>query len=180
VVYRLLLLGAHQVANAACALEAAEVLQGLGFPTTEEQRRSALAKTRHPGRMEVLGGRPIIVLDGAHNPAGMEALRAALDRFPAKRRILVLGILEDKDIQNMVRTIVSRDTVLVATQSRSPRAARTEEIAGAVDGTPLSLAEIPDVSKALDFAMGVAGQDDLICVTGSLTTVAEAREVLCV
>ncbi|MCX7634894.1 MAG: bifunctional folylpolyglutamate synthase/dihydrofolate synthase, partial [Syntrophales bacterium] len=95
---RCALRGAHQVRNAALAVGAAEMLVREGFPIREEAVRRGLEAVRWPGRLEVVARDPLVVLDGAHNPAGMATLRRALrECFTFRRLLVVFGALQDKD-----------------------------------------------------------------------------------
>ncbi|MEK7273860.1 MAG: folylpolyglutamate synthase/dihydrofolate synthase family protein, partial [Candidatus Desantisbacteria bacterium] len=100
--------GAHQLQNAACAVLAAEVLEGQGVKINDSQIPFALAHTCWPGRLQVIEQKPLIIVDGAHNPAGARVLRQAInDCFTYDQLILVLGILDDKDQTVMMRELIA-------------------------------------------------------------------------
>ena len=161
-------------------LGVAAVSAFLGDREIDEQIvREAFANVRSPGRTEVLRRRPAVIVDGAHNPDAAQALRAAVEEsFTWERLVLVLGMLGDKDIAGVAGTLVPMADVVVATKPDSPRAATTEQIAkevAALGTEPLSAATVPG---AVAQAMEQASEADLIVVTGSFYTVAEARELV--
>lgn len=176
---RVPLLGWHQCENAALAVATADLLRGRGFAITPTALRRGLAQAHWPGRLEVLGRRPLIVVDGAHNVDSAAKLAQALvDCFPARRRILMLGTSRDKDIPGIVGALAPVADCMVATASAHPRAAEPATIAAAARerGLPVELAE--DAPAALAHARAVARPGDLICATGSLFIVAAVREAL--
>lgn len=122
--------GEHQLVNALLAIRAAEVLREQGWSIGEENIRRGLAQAQWPGRLEVVGTNPLIVLDGAHNPAGMEALAHWLaKKKPTVRRvILVIGMLDDKDRLQATRFISSLVDVVIITKPNSARAKDWSEL----------------------------------------------------
>jgi dihydrofolate synthase/folylpolyglutamate synthase len=176
---RLGLAGSHQVLNASLSLAAAEMLLEMGFPLKEEHLRNGLAETKWPGRLERVGGSPPILLDGAHNPGGTRVLKQALEEeFPRRRLILVLGIMADKEIPKMMPNLVPLADLLILTRPHMERAASLELLRKHVSPWEKPTLEIADVGGALEKAMGEAGREDLVVVTGSLYTVGEARAYL--
>jgi dihydrofolate synthase/folylpolyglutamate synthase len=166
------LLGSYQLANAVLALEAA---RALGEPAlTEEALRAGLAKTRWPGRMELLHQSPYVILDGAKNPAGVRALRTALAPLDYERLILVFGVSDRKDAETMIREIVPVADSVIVTRAAF-RGIDPEFLASLIRpyGVPRAVAPTPD--RAMDAALAQAHPNDLICVTGSLFLVGEVR-----
>ena len=182
------LLGRHQIENAALALGAIEGLKLRGIQVAEKHLRKGLEKATWPGRLEVLncvnpkGEDRRIVLDGAHNPAATRCLRNALLEgvIPYRRIILVLGILKDKDVKRMVAEIVPLCKEVVVTSPRTERALDKNLLRKEVlNYLPSNRVRIGDgVGGALQSALEIANSDDLICVTGSLYTVGEAKSAL--
>lgn len=171
------LLGAHQADNLALALAALEVLAARGWQLSEADVRRGIAATFWPGRLERCGSAPTVVLDGAHNPHASRVLAAALrDRFTYRRLWLVLGILGDKDAHSILADLVPLAHRLVLTASASVRALAPADLLAVAQRYPaVAAVTAPSVSSALDLALAEAGPEDLVCVTGSLTTVGEAR-----
>jgi dihydrofolate synthase/folylpolyglutamate synthase len=175
------LLGIHQGENIAVSLAAVEQMQMQGVFLTDADIVKGVEVASNPGRMEIVAESPTILLDGAHNPGGIKVLVEALTQdFTYKHLILVFGVLKDKDIPPMVAMIVPIADCIIVTKSSSPRAydpVLLKEQITAVD--PLKEVVVTSsVPEAVDFARRHARRKDLICVTGSLFTVGEARQYL--
>jgi dihydrofolate synthase/folylpolyglutamate synthase len=174
--------GAFQADNAAIALAAAEAFTGA--PLDDDVVRDAFARVRSPGRLEVVARQPLVLLDGAHNVAGAEALRGALsEEFATGARSLVIGLLREKDPHEMLAAlgIDEVEGVVVCCRPPSPRALDPEAIAkAAIDmGVGEDRVEVVDtVAQAIGAAYLATPVDGQIVVTGSLYTVGAARSVL--
>ncbi|MEW5767012.1 MAG: folylpolyglutamate synthase/dihydrofolate synthase family protein [bacterium] len=165
------LAGEYQVKNAALAVGAYELL---GFPL--HHLKKGLLGTRWPGRLQVVSRNPFIVLDGAHNPSAARELRHNLKKlFLFDRLVIILGILGDKDIEGIIRELIrlSPDTILLV-KPACDRAIPTTEIARVVERYTDHFELVGQMDQALKAACQMAGDKGLICVTGSLYTVAEA------
>jgi dihydrofolate synthase/folylpolyglutamate synthase len=167
--------GAHQALNAMSAIVAAEVF--LGQEVDEDALREALAGATSPGRLEVVARRPLVVLDGAHNPDAARALAEALpEAFVWRRLHLVIAVLEAKDVAGIVTALAPRTARAYAAANSNPRSRSAAELAEACRAGGIGeVEEHPSVGAALDAAGAAAAEDDLILVTGSLYTVADAR-----
>jgi dihydrofolate synthase / folylpolyglutamate synthase len=176
---RLGLAGSHQVLNASLALAAAEILMEEGFPINEERVREGMAGAKWPGRLELVGDSPRVLLDGAHNPAATRALKKALqEEFPRKRLIMVLGIMADKEIPKMMSNLIPLVDLLFLSRPQMDRAASLEILRKNASIWRKPTWEVADVGTAVETAMAKAGKKDLVVVTGSLFTVGEARAFL--
>jgi len=170
------LLGEFQATNVALGVGAAEALAG---PASEEVLASALDSLTSPGRLEVVAQNPLTVLDGAHNPAGVAAVLATLrDTFHFDRLLVVCGVLGDKDLDGIIAPLAAAADAFWATEPAQPRAAPATGVADVAERHGASPIEEPDVTAAVEDAREEADKSDLVLVTGSLTTVAEAREAL--
>jgi dihydrofolate synthase / folylpolyglutamate synthase len=168
------LYGPHQVLNATAAVVAGEAL--LGRALSEEALRQALAAVSVPGRLEVVSRHPLVVLDGAHNPQAARVLAAGLsDAFTWQRLHVVIGVLDRKDLEGIVEPLGLRAHVAYACRNSNPHSRPAEEVAAACDRAGLPATSHDSVEEALSAAEAAAGPDDLILVTGSLYTVADAR-----
>ena len=176
--YEVSLLGDHQRENAAVAIQAFRVLQTQDGRFTEAALREALRETVWPGRFEAMDiGRVRIRIDGAHNPAGIAALRTALDDyFPKDRRVFLLGILRDKDIDTMLRTLLRLEDRVMLTRPDSERAADPRELATKATAQEVRVKANPE--KALAEALTMVSDDSLLVVTGSLYLVGRIRALL--
>lgn len=170
----LALRGAFQRPNLAIALAGAELVTG--GPLDPEPLRGAIRGVRMPGRLELFPGRPDVLLDGAHNPAGMEAMVASLPAELAGRRpVAVVSVLGDKDAGAMVGAL--RDVVaeIVATRSSHARAVPAEALAARAREAGVPSRAVDDPGAALDEARALAGPDGAVLVAGSLYLLADLR-----
>ncbi|MSO79847.1 MAG: bifunctional folylpolyglutamate synthase/dihydrofolate synthase, partial [Acidimicrobiia bacterium] len=173
--------GAHQADNAVAAITAVECF--LGRALDIDLVREVLGSVTSPGRLEVLGHDPLVLLDGAHNVAGARALAAALaEGFPSTPRTLVVGLLREKDPSEMLEALgVTAAARLVCCRPPSPRARPPEELADAAAelGMERDRIEVVDaVDDALARAFELTAASDQIVVTGSLYVVGAARSAL--
>jgi dihydrofolate synthase/folylpolyglutamate synthase len=186
--------GNYQGINTGVALAALELLGQFGFAVGDDTIRDNLPKVAWPGRLEhfclarkdnsrVECGSPDSIhylLDGAHNPAGVESLRAALvDDFEYERLILMWAAMEDKDINKTLPLVAPLADTLILTRVDYDRSADPENLQKAL---PIEL-QIKAVCEsslpaALDRAADLAGDNDLICIAGSLYMIGEARKML--
>jgi dihydrofolate synthase/folylpolyglutamate synthase len=167
--------GAHQGDNAAVALAAVEAF--FGRPLHEDVVREAFAAVEVPGRFEVVGRGPMVVLDGAHNPDGARAAAATLVDFSfAGDRLLVVGMNKGRDAVEMLEALDVRSArAVVATAADWVRAMPPAEIADAARSLGVDVEVVASVPDALARAIAVASEDDLVLVAGSLYVVGEAR-----
>jgi dihydrofolate synthase/folylpolyglutamate synthase len=178
---QLALVGRHQAANAAVALATLEELRGHGYELPEAAVRRGLAQVRWPARVEVIGRRPTIVLDAAHNVASAEALAAVLEEsLSVARRILVFGTTRDKDFRGMLEVLLPRfDEVILTRYWSNPRSVAPEEldtVAGELSGVRRQVC--PDPATAWRAASHLATPDDLVCIAGSFFIAAEMRAAI--
>ena len=172
------LAGAHQKLNAALALATVEVLQKR-IPVAENAIHAGLAGVEWPGRLQLIqktNGQKIL-LDGAHNLAGAEVLREALEQnFPAKKRTLILGILQDKNWREICRQIAPLAGKIIAVPVASERTANPAELAA--ECRAANPAAEMAVAQSLQEALQASSGDDFVVVTGSLYLAGEALELL--
>jgi dihydrofolate synthase/folylpolyglutamate synthase len=169
--------GSHQVENALLALGAVEAFFGRRVDTDVLQE--AWGAIRLIGRCEVIRRHPTVVLDGAHNPDGAAALHEALSEFPpASRRIVVFGALQDRDVGAMLAALgVQPGDLVLACEPDSERAMDPTDVEFVVAGMGIDSEVVRDPASALERALSVAGDDDLVVVTGSIYTVGEVGRV---
>ena len=169
------LLGRHQYRNAALALAAVEILRRKGFRVTDADMKEGLKTPHWPGRMHTVSRNPLLMLDGAHNPAAIKTLLRSVTRdIEYERLILVLGVMGDKDISKIVREIVPAADYVICTRPEYYRAAPPETLGKAAFRLWKGGEVCPRLTDALKRAKELAGPEDLILVTGSLFTVGEA------
>lgn len=171
--------GAYQVMNAGTALAALELLKKENIVVDESSIRKGLKSTNWPGRLELLDKNPLLIMDGAHNPAAMKKLSESLpDYFHYRKLIIVVGMLADKDTGAMLSDILPLADKVVFTKPTLPRAAEPAELADfAVKYLNLDkdYHVIDEHGRAIDLALEIAGPEDAVLVTGSLYTVSDVR-----
>lgn len=174
--------GVHQFANAATALMAIELLQTYyAFYFDEEAIRKGLAEAFNPGRLEQVFEKPIILLDGAHNPHGMRAVARSIPKLYAYRNMtLLLSIMQDKAAEEMLDAILPLAHRAVVTRAKNHRAMDprqlAEKIRGKKEGIPIYIVEEAD--EAAKEALRITEKEDLLLVTGSLYLLESIREGL--
>ncbi|MCF3963566.1 bifunctional folylpolyglutamate synthase/dihydrofolate synthase [Streptomyces fuscigenes] len=184
------LYGAHQAQNAACALAAVEAFCGVGRDGDEtldiDRVRSAFAGASSPGRLELVGRDPVVLLDAAHNPAGARATAEGLrEAFGSTTLIGVLAPSADKDVRGVLLALEPVLSEVVATENSSPRAMPAADVAALareVFGAD-RVRVVPDLGEAVDAAAATARKAGApgaagVLVTGSVVTVGEAGLLL--
>jgi dihydrofolate synthase / folylpolyglutamate synthase len=171
--------GAHQGDNAALALTAVEAFSG--SPLTDVEVANAFGAVRHPGRMEVLQREPLVMLDGAHNPAGARALiRALNDEFTANPgRILIVGFLNGRNAIDMLNALDARAAkAVIICAPPSLRAQHPADVADAARSIGANPIVSVGIEEAIARALSMADEDDCVVICGSLYLVAAARDHL--
>ena len=178
------LIGEHQAANAALVVAAIEELRRLGLHIPDKAVAAGLAEVHWPARLEVVGRKPLVLLDCAHNVASAQALVATLQTsFPpaaAGRRLLIFAGSRDKDLRGMFEILVPFfDRVFLTRFVSNPRCVLPEQAIDMVpmDGRP-KVALCGDAADAWKQVRGAAGADDLVCITGSVFLAGEMLPIL--
>jgi len=172
------LLGEYQGENISLAIATIEQLQSKGLYLSNDCIEKGISEAFNPGRMEIVSEKPMILLDGAHNPAGMKMLSQSLKKdFTYDRFILVLGILEDKNIENMLSEIIPLSDTVIVTKSNSIRACNPKDIKEKIEkqGYKKDVIVFDSIPESIQYAESIATLKDLVCVSGSLFTIGEAR-----
>ena len=204
------LIGDHQIENASTAMAAVEALGMSGIFIPPEAVKEGLAKTSWPGRFEIVRKSPLIILDGAHNPAAAKVLKETLvnlshrnsfsislppegnyrslspggreGSLPTAGRgegvnlILILGILNDKDISGIVKELVPLAREVVVTRPQTERAMEPDDLAREVRRYTPNVTVRRRVKNALSYALKQASTEDTILLAGSIYLVGEARK----
>ena len=174
------LVGRHQVENCAAAIGSLEVLAGKGvIKIDNELIVNALADIRCPARIEVISEEPLTIVDTAHTVASMKILRESIkESFSFRRLVLVIGLSSDKDIEGVLKEIVSISNDLIFTRTGNPREADPKQmLAIAKRFAHNNLMVIEDIDDALQEAKEIANADDLICITGSFFLAGKVKEL---
>jgi dihydrofolate synthase/folylpolyglutamate synthase len=170
--------GQYAARNAGAGAVAVEAFTGHALDA--ETLHAGLARLQTPGRLEVIGHQPTLLLDGAHNPDGAAALAEELPRFFRWERLhVVLAVSANKDVPGVVGPIASLADVVYATRNESVRSVEPDAIAGEARAAGATTVEAyPNVADAVAAARAAAGPRDLVLVAGSLFTVADAKRAL--
>jgi dihydrofolate synthase/folylpolyglutamate synthase len=175
------LVGEHQARNLSLAAMTIELLGQQGWKMPTSAIPAGLAQLRWPGRIEILGRAPTVIVDAAHNWEAVAALvRTLAESFSSRRRVLIFAATKDKDVSGMLRQLLPRfDTVVLTCFQNNPRHVPVEVLAETVRAmTDQLFHTAPDAASAWKLAYRFAAPDDLICATGSFFLAAELRELI--
>jgi dihydrofolate synthase / folylpolyglutamate synthase len=168
---RIPLLGLHQAENAALAVAAIDALRSRGWEVSDGALRDGLARTRWPGRLEVVDRNPIVLVDGAHNPAGLQRSMATVQKLAKDRPlVIVFGAMKDKDLPAMLAQLRATRAPVIFSAIDWHRAASPADLA-AQFGAPAETAA--SSGESLVRAREQAGRDGIVFVCGSLYLVGE-------
>ena len=171
--------GGHQFQNASLAVAAVEMLKNKGFLIPLEALIDGLGKVSWPGRLETISQSPMIILDGAHNPAGAEMLsRAIKEELEFNRLYLVLGIMADKEVEGIISPLAPLAHEVILSRPQYERASRPSDLLPLAIRYNMNSRAFEHLREAIDYARSKAGSEDLIIISGSLFTVGEARGIL--
>ena len=173
--------GRHQLENAGCALAMMEAAEDHGLRVPEDAVRRGLRGVAWEGRLEAVEHDPLLVLDGAHNPAAAGAVADYLKAFrdmTAGRVVLVTGFMRDKDYCGFLSAVLPHVDEVVLTRVQMPRAAAVEALRESLQGWAGLVHVAASSGEALTCARRVASPRDMICITGSLMLVGEIKALL--
>lgn len=178
--YQIPLAGVYQKENAVVALNALEVLNDLGFPTSVEQRKEGLEKASWNGRFTVISQKPLFVVDGAHNPAAADMLAASIEHyFKGKRLIYIMGVFADKDYRSVIeKTAHFADRILTIQTPDNVRALPAAELAETVSAYNPNVQPMCTIRDAVEKAFSLAGEQDVIIAFGSLSFIGEMTDIV--
>jgi len=171
------LLGKHQLDNATVVVATVEKLRRRGINVPEASVGEGLRKVRWPGRLEILGREPWVVVDGAHNGDSAKKLVAAIgELFSHRKLILVFGALMGHSVPDMLDALLPAADEVILTRTNRLRAVATSDLLREVHVRHREAEMTETMTEALERALALASPSDLICATGSLSVVGEARE----
>lgn len=176
---RINLRGAHQYKNAALALAAVEAVREAGLPVDGPAIKEGLKKAFWPGRLEVMGEKPLVIIDCAHNPSGAAALRGALSELLSRPSvILVAGLSKDKDIDGFFSPLMDLPEKVILTMADNERAAEAGLLAERIRHYHKAVIVKKGVRAAVTAALKEARPEGAVLITGSIFIAGEAREFL--
>jgi dihydrofolate synthase/folylpolyglutamate synthase len=172
---RVPLLGLHQADNAALAVAAIDALRSRGWDISDGALRDGLDRTRWPGRLEIIDRHPIVLVDGAHNPAGLARTLQAVTKLAKERQLaIVFGAMKDKDLTAMLAQLEGMRVPVIFSAINWHRAATPAELAARFASQS---AIAGSAQQAIKRAAQVVGADGIILVCGSLYLVGEAKQL---
>ena len=171
------LIGIHQTINAATAIETCEILKKKGYSIDLKNIFQGIYSAVWEGRMEIISENPLIILDGAHNIEGAEMLKKNIDCFfSERRRIFVMGMLKQKDYENVVKTLISGAKYAIAVPVDSSKMCSGEEMLSIMKECCQNSAYNDTIYSGLAQAVEISDINDIICVCGSLYLVNSTRQ----
>ena len=173
------MVGRHQVENLKTALATLEILRKSGAVKLDrEALYEGLKRARQPGRFEVISEDPLVIIDGAHNEAGAQALQETMaQHFAGKKILLVAGILADKEIDSIVKFLTKITDHIIVTEPDNPRKLAAEKLAGHVADFGAAAEVVSDVEAAVHRAKELADGYDVILFAGSLYLIGDVRRL---
>lgn len=161
--------GQGQVANALTAIQTCRALNEKGFKIDDDHIARGIARVRLPARIQPLNKKPLIILDGSHNPGGIKALKSALESYiSAENIIVIMGIMRDKEYDVMLKEIASAADVFIAVTPNNERALDAGALAAMAEKYCENSLSFDDVPRAVREALNMAGENDAIIICGSL------------
>lgn len=173
------MVGRHQAENLKTALATLEILRKSGAVKLDrEALYEGLKRARQPGRFEVISEDPLVIIDGAHNEAGAQALQETMaQHFAGKKILLVAGILADKEIDSIVKFLTKITDHIIVTEPDNPRKLAAEKLAGHVADFGVAAEAVPDVEAAVHRVKEMADGYDVILFAGSLYLIGDVRRL---
>ena len=173
------MVGRHQAENLKTALATLEILRTSGAVKLDrEALYEGLKRARQPGRFEVISEDPLVIIDGAHNEAGAQALQETMaQHFAGKKILLVAGILADKEIDSIVKFLTKITDHIIVTEPENPRKLAAEKLAEHVADFGVAAEAVPDVEAAVHRVKEMADGYDVILFAGSLYLIGDVRRL---
>ena len=176
-IYALPLLGSHQLKNAAVVLEAVEVLRARGWKLEQSDVEHGIYAVSWPGRFELINDEPAFIVDGGHNPQCAQSVRDNLLRyFPGQRRVLLIGVLRDKDYNSLTDILDEAASEYVCISPNNPRALPAAELAESLEKYGKNVTVCTSIADGVEAAMERAGNEGMVCAVGSLYSVGDIRD----
>ncbi|MGN0585094.1 MAG: glutamate ligase domain-containing protein [Ruminococcus sp.] len=174
------LAGSYQIQNAALALEAVEALRKTGFSLSDRQVYEGFHRTRWKGRFTVIQKKPVVILDGAHNPSAAEELRRSLELyFKGKKLYYIFGMFQDKDYKKVIElTAPLAEHIITVETKDNPRAMPAKALAEAVAEVNPSVEFSESIYQAVSETMALVSEEDVIIIFGSLSFLGEAEKAV--
>ncbi len=176
---KLPLVGAHQVMNCLVAVNSLFKLNEQGMDITEDNIIKGIEKVKWPGRMELMIKEPRFVIDGAHNIDGIRYLKENLkDYYEYEKLYILVGILSDKDIDEMIKIIAVEGDEIIALTPNNIRAENSDKLGKKIAVYNPNVKAMDNYTEAIEYVLSKAGDKDLIIACGSLYLIGELRGII--
>lgn len=173
------LLGKVQIYNCSVVIHTIEVLIALGVTIGHKAIYEGLKKVTWKGRMEIMRTKPYVLIDGAHNIDGIEKLAQSIDiYFKYNKLYLIVGILEDKQLDDMLKTITPKAEKVIAVSPNSSRAASADKLRDKILKYNHEALAINDYEEAVKYALSFCSEEDLLVICGSLYMIGDMRKII--
>jgi dihydrofolate synthase / folylpolyglutamate synthase len=174
------LIGEHQVNNSVLALNVIDYIKrNENIDISDESIKKGLIETKWPGRIEKIKEDPMFIIDGAHNEEGATSLAKSIDRyFEDKNKILLIGMLEDKDIDSVLDILIPRFNQVITTTPDNPRAIDANSLKEKIDRYSVEVICKPEIKDAVDYTLNNSNKEDVIISAGSLYMIGNVRTIV--
>lgn len=174
------LIGEHQINNSILALTVIKYLEGnKGLKVDDESIRKGLINTKWPGRIEKISENPLFIIDGAHNEDGALSLAKAIDKnFKYRNLTLLIGMLEDKDIDSVLDILIPKFNKVITTTPDNPRAIDSSKLKGKILRYTDNVVDKKDIEEALNYTLESSNDNDVIISAGSLYMIGSIRRLM--
>ena len=174
------LIGEHQINNSILALTVIKYLEGnKRLKVDDESIRKGLINTKWPGRIEKISENPLFIIDGAHNEDGALSLAKAIDKnFKDRNLTLLIGMLEDKDIDSVLDILIPKFNKVITTTPDNPRAIDSSKLKDKILRYTDNVVDKKDIEKALNYTLESSSDNDVIISAGSLYMIGSIRRLM--
>ncbi|QGU00056.1 Dihydrofolate synthase [Candidatus Syntrophocurvum alkaliphilum] len=174
------LLGDFQLTNISVSILVLEILKNNGYKITNEIIAKTFPSLKHPGRLEIVSNNPLVIVDVAHNPQGSQALARSLETLlPNKKKVLVCGFLDDKDIQENLKPLGNKTKICIITKPKSHRSSNWHNIAfiWQQEFPHIKFIVEENIQRAVEKGFSLVGTGEYLLIAGSFYLLSEARQL---
>lgn len=176
--YKVTMPGIHQLQNMTAAIESAEILKSKGFLISQENIYKGILKTKLPARIEIINKEPLVILDGGHNPSGVEALMNLIKQaLPNKKITAVIGMMEDKDVNTSVRLISEVAKSIICVTAGNPRAIKAEKLMEKAKKYCSNVKAYDSIKDIYPKILNDLTRDEVLLIAGSLYLAGEIKNI---
>lgn len=176
--FKIPLTGKHQIYNFSTAIAAINTLKQNGWEISMQQMITGISNVKMPARNEIISQNPLVMIDGGHNPEGVDALCLTIKTFLKDKNIIaVFGMMKDKDYSYCVKNLAPLCARIYTTTPSNPRALSAKELAAAVKPYCSKVKAVDNCAKAYEKALKKAEKDDVVLVCGSLYLASDIKNL---